>query len=362
MDASTWISVALALLLCRSPAGALELQPADETIEKSQGEQVNLDCQFTVSSDDTGQLGIDWTFSPSGGVEQTILMFSDDRTYDQQGEWKDRAYFTSKDPRSGDASIEILNLKSTDTGLYKCRVRKPPSMKSRTTTLNVLIKPAQTRCYINGAEEIGRDLKLMCASKEGTLPLTYTWEKLTGTQKLPATATKDSSTGVITMKNASQEYSGTYRCSVQNRVGSDECSLVLNVVPPSNKAGTIAGAVIGTLLGLVLLVILIFCCCRKQKEKKYEKEVPHEIREDVAPPKSRTSTAHSYIGSNRSSLGSMSPSNMEGYTKPLYNKVPNEELETPPSQAPAKVAAPNLSRMGAIPVMIPAQSKDGSIV
>lgn len=90
------------------------------------------------------------------------------------------------------------------------------------------------------------------------------------------------------------------------------------------------------------------------------------FREDVPPPKSRASTARSYIGSNRSSLGSMSPSNMDGYAKTQYNKVPNEDFERTPAQnpnfQPPKVAAPNLSRMGAIPVMIPAQSKDGSIV
>lgn len=88
-------------------------------------------------------------------------------------------------------------------------------------------------------------------------------------------------------------------------------------------------------------------------------------REDVPPPKSRASTARSYIGSNRSSLGSMSPSNIDGYAKTQYNKVPSEEFERPvhnPNFQPPKVAAPNLTRMGAIPVMIPAQSKDGSIV
>lgn len=166
-------------------------------------------------------------------------------------------------------------------------------------------------------------------------------------------------------KNASTEYSGTYSCTVKNRVGSDQCLLRLDVVPPSNRAGTIAGAVIGVLLALVLIGLIVFCCHKKRREEKYEKEVHHDIREDVPPPKSRTSTARSYLGSNHSSLGSMSPSNMEGYSKTQYNQVPSEDFERAP-QSPtlplAKVAAPNLSRMGAVPVMIPAQSKDGSIV
>lgn len=33
------------------------------------------------------------------------------------------------------------------------------------------------------------------------------------------------------MKNASQEYSGTYRCTSKNKVGTDECLVILHVVP-----------------------------------------------------------------------------------------------------------------------------------
>lgn len=103
----------------------------------------------------------------------------------------------------------------------------------------------------------------------------------------------------------------------------------------------------------------------------YLNEILFLSREDVPPPKSRVSTAHSFtMGSQRSSLGSMSPSNLHEYAlKPQYNKIPSsEEYEKPPSHIPlpppssTKMAGPNLSRMGAVPVMIPAQNRDGSIV
>jgi len=227
------------------------------------------------------------------------------------------------------------------------------------------VKPSGIRCYVDGSEEIGNDFKLKCEPKEGSLPLQYEWQKLSNSQKLPALWLPDMNSPVISVKNASTEYSGTYSCTVTNRVGSDQCQLHLNVVPPSNRAGTIAGAIVGILLALVLIGLIVFCCRKKRREEKYEKEVHHDIREDVPPPKSRTSTARSYMGSNHSSLGSMSPSNMEGYSKTQYNQVPSEDFERAPQSPtlpPAKVAAPNLSRMGAVPVMIPAQSKDGSIV
>lgn len=49
-------------------------------------------------------------------------------------------------------------------------------------------------------------------------------------------------------------------------------------LPATNKAGVIAGAVIGALLLLLLLLLLIWlliCCCHK---RRYQKEVANEIR------------------------------------------------------------------------------------
>ncbi|KAG7282654.1 hypothetical protein CRUP_017580 [Coryphaenoides rupestris] len=211
---------------------------------------------------------------------------------------KDRVHFNAADPKNGDASINLTGLRSTDTGVYQCKVKKAPGIRSR---------------------------------------------------KIKLTAS--------------------------NRVGSDECILHLNITPPPNTAGIIAGAIIGVLLFLILLAIILFCCCRARQKKKYEKEICNEIREDVPPPKSRVSTARSFtsVGSHRSSLGSMTPSNLHEYAlKPQYDKIPSsEDFDRPPSSAPLappvlpapapRMAGPNLSRMGGIPVMIPAQNRDGSI-
>ncbi|XP_018104330.1 coxsackievirus and adenovirus receptor homolog isoform X2 [Xenopus laevis] len=364
-------SLALLWLLLFTPASTRALRVEinePKLFIIPQGEKVVLECKFSLDAADTGTLDIEWSLvaSDSQQTDQQIITFAGDKTYTMYDELKDRVQFVSLDPKSGDATIEIINLKQSDSGQYQCKVKKVPGLGSRRISLSVLVKPAKTRCFVEGPQEIGRDISLKCESNEGTPPLTYTWQKLSGQGKNTPAIPPDATTGVLPIKNASQEYSGTYRCLSHNRVGSDECLLVLNVAPPSNVAGKIAGAVIGTLLGLILLALIIFCCCRKQKEKKYEKEEQHEIREDVAPPKSRNSTARSYIGSNQSSLGSLSPSNMEAYSKAQYNKIPSEEFDRPPSQAPnsvpSKVAGPNLSRMGAIPVMIPAQNKDGSVV
>lgn len=48
--------------------------------------------------------------------------------------------FTSSDPKSGDGSVDILNLKSADTGTYQCKVKKAPGVESQKIQLNVLGK------------------------------------------------------------------------------------------------------------------------------------------------------------------------------------------------------------------------------
>lgn len=343
------------------------------SIEKASGGSVKLDCQFTLAAEDSGPLDIEWSLLPSDNQKDdtVVLLYSGDRAYeDYYAPMKGRVHFNSADPKNGDASISLTGLKSSDSGTYQCKVKKAPGIRSRKMLLIVMVKPSRPRCYTEGPTHEGKDVVLKCVSSEGTNPLLYTWEKTSGNKLLPASATLDPVKGIITVKNASASASGSYRCMVSNRVGSDECALQLNVTPPPNTAGIIAGAIIAVLLILLIIAIILFCCCRARHRKKYEKEICNEIREDVPPPKSRVSTARSFtVGSQRSSLGSMTPSNLHEFVKPQYDKIPSsEEYERPPSQVPLppptapRMVGRNLSRMGAIPVMIPAQNRDGSIV
>ncbi|XP_044298041.1 coxsackievirus and adenovirus receptor isoform X2 [Varanus komodoensis] len=316
------------LLLCSDLTESVQITSLEQTmLTKAQGEKVTLFCTYTLGPEDDGSLDIEWSILQPN-LEQPVIMYNLDRVYDQY-HMAGRVQFVKQNPGSGDATIDILNLKPTDTGTYQCKVKKPPGIQTHRIQLTVLEKPSRTKCYVEGSQEIGRDFTLKCKSQDGSPVINYYWTKTSGTEELPATSSPNTGTGDLSIKNASQVYSGTYKCVATNRVGTDECVLVLNVTPPVNKTGTIVGAVIGTLLAVLLLAFFIFCCCKKQREKKYEKEVHHDIREDVPPPKSRASTARSYIGSNRSSLGSLSPSNMDGYAKTQYNKVPSEDYERP---------------------------------
>ncbi|KAJ3589651.1 hypothetical protein NHX12_010494 [Muraenolepis orangiensis] len=327
--------------------------PVPKSIEIASGQSVKLECQFTLAPEDLAPLDIEWSLLASDNQKEdkVVILYSGDRSFEDYPVMKGRVHFNSADPKNGDASINLTGLRSTDTGTYQCKVKKAPGIRSRKIPLTVMVRPSRPRCYAEGPTEEGKDVLLRCMSKEGTNPMQYTWEKISDTKLLPATAVLE------------------------------ECILNVKITPPPNTAGIVAGAIIGVLLFLFILAIILFCCCRARQKKKYEKEICNEIREDVPPPKSRVSTARSFtsVGSHRSSLGSMTPSNMHEYAlKPQYDKIPShEDFDRPPSRAPVappsllaplapapapRVAGPNLSRMGGIAVMIPAQNRDGSIV
>ncbi|NXG13915.1 CXAR protein, partial [Grallaria varia] len=327
------LSLCLGLLCSTGPTKSLTITSLDHSMfEKAQGENVTLPCTFQLSEEDKGPLDIEWVLVPTdkNKKEDLIIMYVADRIYDHYyGAVTGRMRFTNSDPSSGDASLNILNLKATDTGTYKCKVKKTPGVQSKKIQLIVLVKPARTECSIEGSQETGKDVILKCASQEGSPLLFYDWWRASGTLRLPTASIVNRNTGELLLKNVSQEYSDIYHCVASNRVGMDECFVELRITPPANTAGIIAGAIIGTLLCLSVLIFLIYYWRKKHREKKYEKEVHHDIIEDVLPPKSCSSTACSYIGSSHSSGGS---SKKEGYTKTPGSQVPREDFKHAPGR------------------------------
>uniref|UniRef100_A0A8C0TYY9 CXADR Ig-like cell adhesion molecule n=1 Tax=Canis lupus familiaris TaxID=9615 RepID=A0A8C0TYY9_CANLF len=213
---------------------SLSITTPEQMIEKAKGETAYLPCKFTLSPEDQGPLDIEWLLSPADNqkVDQVIILYSGDKIYDDYyQDLKGRVHFTSNDLKSGDASINVTNLRLSDIGTYQCKVKKAPGVGNKKIQLTVLVKPSGIRCYVDGSEEIGNDFKLKCEPKEGSLPLQYEWQKLSNSQKTPPSWSTDMTSPVISIKNASTEYSGTYSCTVTNRVGSDQCQLRLNVVP-----------------------------------------------------------------------------------------------------------------------------------
>ncbi|KAK1801387.1 hypothetical protein P4O66_023068 [Electrophorus voltai] len=268
-----------------------------QTIKKAQGENVTLGCTYVQSPSDTGQLDVEWSnVSPDmTQKDRLILSYSGGTVYKLGDPGLMSRLKCVGDPGQGDASIFISPLQASDTATYECKVKKPPGIDSRKVTLVVLVRPSVPKCWVDNGEEIGSTIILRCKSSEGTSPLKYNWIRESG-GSLPPTATQNPQTGELLIQNHSQSYTGSYLCEVTNEVGKEQCKYSLRAYSSANKAGVIAGAVIGALLLLLLLLLLIWlliCCCQKRRK---EKDTANEIREDAAAPESRYSSFRSMMG------------------------------------------------------------------
>ncbi|XP_063050696.1 V-set and immunoglobulin domain-containing protein 8b isoform X2 [Engraulis encrasicolus] len=295
------VLLVLSLMHTGISLGMVVTSTGPQTLKRPQGESVSLGCTYSPGPSDIGGLDIEWSkVSPDvTQKDQLVLSFTGDQQY-QLGpaELVKRMKFTGN-PATGDASILISNLQTSDTSTYQCKVKKTPGIDSRKVTVVVLVRPSVPKCWVEGPEEKGGAVSLRCSSNQGSVPLSYTWSREDGAN-LPPAASMNDQTGELLIKNHSESFTGRYVCAVKNEVGQEQCVYNLQAYNPVNKAGVIAGAVIGGLLLLLLLLLLIWliiCCCNK---KRYEKEVAHDIREDVVAPASRPA---SRVSSMRSIAG-----------------------------------------------------------
>ncbi|XP_070760478.1 V-set and immunoglobulin domain-containing protein 8b [Enoplosus armatus] len=300
-----------------------------QTIQKAKGETINLGCTYTPAPQDTGELDIEWSNLSPDMTQKDQLMLS--YTGGQMHRYGDpsvsnRLNFIGN-PKQGDASISISDVRLSDAATYQCKVKKAPGVDMRKVSLMVLVPPTAPKCWVEGGEEKGGTVSLRCESSQGSTPLSYVWRRESG-GAMPSTATQNPETGELLIRNHTDSNVGSYACEAKNAVGKAQCKYALHAYNPTNKVGVIVGAVIGALLLLLLLLLLIWlliCCCHK---RRYEKEVANEIREDTQAPESRPSSRNSSLrsvmgyrthpGVQYSSVRNHLPSVRESGLSPVY--------------------------------------------
>ena len=261
-----------------------------QTLEKAVGETVKLDCLFTTNLADVGRLEIEWSVKPASSPTETtvVLIYSGGQIYDgYYRPLQGRVYLHAVDPGKGDAAIHLSLLTPTDSGIYKCQVKKVPGIQSIKTVLRVLNVPSKPRCYTEGTRAVGETIVLHCGSQEGAIPITYLWERTTGSKLLPTSAVMNHAAGTVTIQEASEDDAGTYLCTAVNRVGKEECFLELNI-PQLMEVGVIVGAVTGTLLPIGITCSITYFVVRRLRKSEPE-ETSNDIIEDASPPACRKS-------------------------------------------------------------------------
>ncbi|XP_020013413.1 endothelial cell-selective adhesion molecule isoform X1 [Castor canadensis] len=285
---------------------------------------------------------------------------------------------------SRNVSLRLQGLQEKDSGSYRCSVNVQDSQgtdrghSSKTIQLNVLVPPAPPSCSLRGIPHVGTNVTLSCQSPRSKPAAQYQWERLSPSSQVFFAPALDAIHGYLSLTNLSTSMSGVYICKAHNMVGSAQCNVTLEV-STGPAAAVVAGAVVGTLVGLVLLAGLVLLYQRRSKALE---ELANDIKEDAAAPRNLTwpkgsdtiskNGTLSSVTSVRALRSSHAPSRPGALTP--TPSVSSQALSSPRllrtdgthpqpvSLSPGRVSSSALSRMGALPVMVPAQNQAGSLV
>uniref|UniRef100_A0A3B3Z3W8 Ig-like domain-containing protein n=1 Tax=Poecilia mexicana TaxID=48701 RepID=A0A3B3Z3W8_9TELE len=400
---------------------ALEVTVSQSSIQVARGQTAILPCSFTTSAALTN-LNIIWMVIPlsNANLPEQVIIYQNGQVFTLPNHLKGRVGFVATMP-STSASIFINNTQLSDTGTYQCLVNNFPDGGGRNIGvigLTVLVPPSVPACRIQGTLDVGSDIMLFCSSEEGIPTPSYSWEKLDALPKLPHNAMQDQMQGTVTLRNISTSTSGFYQCTSSNAIGKSTCVLNLEVVAPQPQsvgliAGTIATGILAVIICSLLVVVTLFYW--KNKNRYEEEEIPNEIRsEDDLPPKRSSSVKAFHADASSSENDTLTSTNTynsrywhnpktnydtNSYTPHSHGQPQNatqvretavttlvvttNSAPSPPAMVrsngtvslkPAVTSAhghhthsyavsqATLERMGAVPVMVPAQSRAGSLV
>ncbi|XP_041889930.1 endothelial cell-selective adhesion molecule-like isoform X2 [Corvus kubaryi] len=295
-------------------------------------------------------------------------------------------------------SILINDTQEQDSGQYMCTVNVVDDtirLEKNVGIINltVLVPPATPTCQLHGNAVVGANVTLSCSSKKGKPSPMYQWQRESPTLQVFFPPAQDRARGTLKLTNLSLEMSGVYVCRAENQAGSKNCSIVLEVHSTSTKA-VIAGAVLGSLGALATIIFFAQkVVSYRRKKRDSQEEGPNEIKEDAMAPKtpswarspasdtmSKTSTLSSIAGT-RQPYGARPPSDTASIltttgsyrgppargggrppnpSPPAVNGTPRRRQD--PAATPGSLPTSSLARAGAVPVMVPAQSRAGSLV
>ncbi|XP_032724699.1 endothelial cell-selective adhesion molecule [Lontra canadensis] len=373
---STLASPSQAQLELHVPSGLTRLKAVE-------GSEVVLPAWYTVqghvsSSQRWELLTVMWFLEQEGKDLNQVLAYISGTTSSKSG-----VSLVYSMP-SQNVSLRLQDLQEKDSGSYRCSVNVQDhqgikrSHSSKTLELSVLVPPAPPSCGLLGVPRVGTNVTLSCQSPRSKPAAQYQWERAPPSAQVFFAPVLDAIRGSLSLTNLSSPMSGVYICRAHNEVGSAQCNVTLEVSTGPGPT-VVAGAVVGTLVGLGLLAGLVLLYQRRSKALE---EPANDIKEDATAPRTLPWPKGSDTISKNGTLSSVTSARAlrhpQGPPRPgaltptlsLSSQVlPSPRLPRtdgaqpqPISPSPGGVSSSALSRMGAVPVMVPAQSQAGSLV
>ncbi|XP_077064776.1 endothelial cell-selective adhesion molecule isoform X2 [Siphateles boraxobius] len=414
----------LLTLLWVFPGDSQQVEVPRKDMEVIMGQMVVLEAWYTPTTS-IEKNTIIWTFW--GNDSKQVISYSSGQIGIGSPDFRKRVGFSMSMP-SANLSIYINNTQESDSGRYACNVIIPGAIGLLGELhLNVKVPPSTPVCSMTGNPVLTGNVTLSCKSSYGKPVPQYKWTKAAPLSEVFFSPMQNERQGTLRLSNLTKSMSGKYICRSSNTAGTDSCHINLEVSTPNN-VWVIAGATVGSVVGLMALILFLIFILRRNHDT--EDEMANDIKEDAQAPK-RVSWAKSGTGSDiiskngtLSSIATSPPAQdpqhplqnnhypyppgaldtvsilttsgstatyrlHPGDPNPLHSlpgynasSAPNHTLrhhrhhspdsssthrtEGPQPQAPCPLNMPintaTLSRMGAVPVMVPTQNHAGSLV
>ncbi|XP_068772998.1 endothelial cell-selective adhesion molecule [Struthio camelus] len=361
--------LALAALLGLSSA-MLEVHVASGSVFSVEGQQAVLPVWYTSQSQKKPY--VTWLLHKPDADPFQILTYLDGVVKVEETYLKPRVGFLYP-LLSHNLSVLINRTQEQDSGQYMCTVNVVDDVISTgknvgIVNLTVLVPPSAPACRLHGSPSVGGNVTLSCASPKGKPLPAYQWQRAAPAAQVFFPPMQDRARGTLKLTNLSLDMSGVYVCVAENRAGSAECDITLEVLSSSNAA-VVAGAALGALFGLGLVVFLgLQLRARRRRERDGQEEAANEIKEDAAAPKtlpwtkspasdvaSKTSTLSSVAGTrdqNPAAHGSSAGASVLSAPYGPAGRPRGRGAEGPPRRPPRRQP----------PAAGPAQSPAGSLV
>ncbi|NWR55328.1 VSIG1 protein, partial [Bucorvus abyssinicus] len=237
----------------------------EKIVNVTTGGNATLLCTYT-SSGPLENLFIQWSFYSAKESQQHIIYYYSRGQSYSFGEFKDRITAATA---PGNASITISNMQPSDTGSYTCEVFDPQDdtgQSQKSVIVNVLVKPSNPFCKIEGTPEKGHLIYLLCRCEEGLPRPAYRWYKVDENTLKPVTERFNPNTGILYIGNLTTFETGYYRCVASNVLGNSTCELDLTA--KHSDSGVVAAALIGAVLAAAIICVIVWVLTKKAKKKK----------------------------------------------------------------------------------------------
>ncbi|XP_075630890.1 endothelial cell-selective adhesion molecule isoform X2 [Balearica regulorum gibbericeps] len=237
MGALPRAALALAALLGVSSA-VLEVHVGTSSVFSVEGQQAVLPAWYTSRSQKKPY--VTWLLDKEDADPFQILTYLDGVVKVEETELKPRVGFLYP-VLTHNISLFINATRERDSGQYMCTVNVVDDATGTgknvgIINLTVLVPPAAPACQLHGTPTVGANVTLSCASAKGKPPPAYRWQRTAPTLQVFFPPAQDPARGTLKLTNLSMEMSGLYVCVAENRAGSAECSVALEVHSSESSA------------------------------------------------------------------------------------------------------------------------------